>query len=490
MTPSRRQHAAQISDHALWYVYMVIAAGSAALEVSLADGLHVASPLVFATYLGLAVVASVFKMGLPGIEGTYSLNTLFILFGLYYLSPGETVIVGCAAIVAQSLWNARQTPSILQIIFNIANVALSIGAAFAVTNIAFEHGAEAYRPALMAAAAFVQFAVNTLVVSGILSLLEDKPLDQIWLRWFEWSFPYYAIGAALVALLPFHGRVAQPEAWIILLPLFYLVHFFYGLSITARASGGPGEELFAGELLPRTARIYMSAVMGIGGMVLARALVAFDGTNLVRFAGIMVLGVVASTWKVQLPGMPVTISAGFVVTLYAIAALPFSHAVAIGAASCLTQVLWKEEPRAPALQSGFSVASLAIATALACWAVQNAMPRIAWAQSVTATLAIATVLLFGVNSLLISTAICLNSAKPLQGVWEGCYFWSFPYYLAGAGAAGLMVMTSRIAGWPASVIVLALMGMLFISYRRHVGNAVARGAALAGAAPEITEGTS
>ncbi len=92
-------------DRVLWYVYLVIAAGSAALAVSLADGLHVASPVIFGTYLGLAIVASLFKMRLPGMEGTYSLNTLFILFGLYYLSPGETTVAGCAAVTVQSLWS-------------------------------------------------------------------------------------------------------------------------------------------------------------------------------------------------------------------------------------------------------------------------------------------------------------------------------------------------------------------------------------------------
>ncbi len=470
-------------DRALWYVYLVIAAGSAALAVSLADGLHIASPLVFGIYLGLALVASLVKMRLPGMEGTYSLNTLFILFGLYYLSPGETIIAGCAAVTVQSLWAARHKPAMLQIVFNIANVTLSIGAAFAATSIAQVDGAEAYRPALMAAAAFVQFAVNTLIVSGVLSLLQGEQLDEIWGQWFEWTFPYYVIGAALVALLPFRGRMAQPEAWIILLPLLYLVHFFYGLSIGAKDPEATADRSLAGLLAPRGAVIYMRIALGVGALLLARALVAFDTLDPLRFAAFFVLGVVASTWKIRLPGMPATISLGFVVTLFSIAEMPWSQAIVISAVTCLVQVVWKAQRRPSKLQTAFSMASLAISTALAHWVVRSSMPSAQWANSVTATLAISTALLFCVNTLLISAAICLCSAKPLRGIWQGCYFWSFPCYLAGAGAAGLMVMTARSAGWMASVIILPLMGMVYVSYRRHVGIAVARGVA----DPGVTE---
>ena len=466
-------------DRVLWYVYLVIAAGSAALAVLLADGLHVASPLIFGAYLGLAIAASLFKMRLPGMEGTYSLNTLFILFGLYYLSPGETTIAGCVAVTIQSLCGAWRKPSMLQIVFNIANVTLSIGAAFAATSIALVGGAEAYRPALMAAAAFVQFAVNTLIVSGVLSLLQGERLDEIWGQWFEWSFPYYVIGAALVALLPFRGRMAQPEAWIILLPLLYLVHFFYGLSIGAKNPEATADRSLAGQLVPRNAAIYMRIALGVGALLLARALVAFDTLDPVRFAAFFTLGVVASTWKIRLPGMPATISLGFVVTLFSIAEMPWSQAIVISAVTCLVQVLWKARQRPSTLQTAFSMASLAISTALAHWVVRSSLPSVQWTSSITATLAISTAVLFCVNTLLISAAICLSSrgtnAKPLRGIWQGCYFWSFPCYLAGAGAAGLMVMTARSAGWMASVIILPLMGMVYVSYRRHVGIAVARG---------------
>ncbi len=219
----------------------------------------------------------------------------------------------------------------------------------------------------------------------------------------------------------------------------------------------------------------MRIALGVGALLLARALVAFDTLDPVRFAAFLALGVVASTWKIRLPGMPATISLGFVVTLFSIAEMPFSQAIVISAITCLVQVLWKAQRRPSTLQTAFSMASLAISTALAHWVVRSSVLSVQWTSSITATLAISTAVLFCVNTLLISAAICLSSAKPLKGIWQGCYFWSFPCYLAGAGAAGLMVMTARSAGWMASVIILPLMGMVYVSYQRHVGHAVARG---------------
>ena len=67
-----------------------------------------------------------------------------------------------------------------------------------------------------------------------------------------WSFPYYLIGTALVGLTPSFGNsVGQRvdgEAWLILLPLVYLVHFYVGPTyavarISPDTTAQPGESL-------------------------------------------------------------------------------------------------------------------------------------------------------------------------------------------------------------------------------------------------------
>ena len=61
----------------------------------------------FFCYLGVAVLASGLKVQLPGIDGTMSVNFLFILLGVMELSLPETLVIGCAASLVQSVWQTR-----------------------------------------------------------------------------------------------------------------------------------------------------------------------------------------------------------------------------------------------------------------------------------------------------------------------------------------------------------------------------------------------
>jgi hypothetical protein len=196
-----------------------------------------------------------------------------------------------------------------------------------------------------------------------------------------------------------------------------------------------------------------------------------------QFMAWIALGLLVSTWKVRLPGMMATISVGFVVTLFAITELPFFQTIVITAVIGTAQALWKPEQRPSAMKTIFSVSSLILSTALVFWVVRSTLLPAEILKSLPVLLTIATALLYLLNSLMISAAICLSARKPLSATWQECYFWSFPYYLAGSAASGMMVVTSRTAGWVPSLLVLPLMGMLYVSYRQHVGKAVARNAA-------------
>jgi hypothetical protein len=71
---------------------------------------------------------------------------------------------------------------------------------------------------------------------------------------------------------------------------------------------------------------------------------------------------------------------------------------------------------------------------------------------------------------MVATVLCLVESRPLLHVWQNCYFWSFPYYLVGSAAAGLMTATCRSAGWQASLLVLPMTGLVYLTYRLHVSH--------------------
>jgi hypothetical protein len=68
--------------------------------------------------------------------------------------------------------------------------------------------------------------------------------------------------------------------------------------------------------------------------------------------------------------------------------------------------------------------------------------------------------------------LALVDSKPLASVWQRCYFWSFPYYLVGAAAAGIMTAT---VAWAPSLLVLPLVGLVFVCYRMQLSQAVSEG---------------
>jgi len=89
-------------------------------------------------------------------------------------------------------------------------------------------------------------------------------------------------------------------------------------------------------------------------------------------------------------------------------------------------------------------------------------------------LVVSALILYGSNTAIVAGMMALAALKPLSGVWKIWYFWSLPYYLVGAAVAGVMMATSRMADWRASLLVLPLMGLVYLSYRVHVRRAVDR----------------
>src|SRR6266849_1918505 len=74
----------------------------------------------FICYLAIALASSLVKVSLPGITGTVSLNSLFVLIGIVELSLSETLIMASAATLVQCLWRVKERPKFAQVLFSVA----------------------------------------------------------------------------------------------------------------------------------------------------------------------------------------------------------------------------------------------------------------------------------------------------------------------------------------------------------------------------------
>ena len=446
------------------YVYGVIAAGSLVLALSLATWSS-PHPLEWALFLVLAVLASIPKLRLPGMTATDSPSFLILLYGVIHFTLPEAVTMAGAAATAQMLCNSKKRSTLLQVLFSVANVIVTVAACYLVARVWLAAELARYQPAVLALVAAQYFVINTVLVSGVLALLEGKPLAVVCRRWYEWSFPYYLIGAALVGLISSPGHSFGGEAWLILLPLVYLVHFFVGLAHWKAAPGSHEEQGGAG--LPRAARKYVWGVLAAGVLVLAAAALGWQSPDPARFAVYLAFGLVTATLKVRFPRMTGTISVSFVPLLVTIAEMSFAEAVLTGVLVAAVQSLWKPERRPQRIQVLFNAACLAVSTAGAYMVSRRAMEP--WlGHSLIATLIVATLVLYCINTAMVALVLALVARKPLGTMWQVCYFWSCPYYLVGVAAAGLMMSACRTAGWPPSLLVLPLMAMVTVSYRVHV----------------------
>jgi len=182
----------------------------------------------FLCYLAVAVLASGLKVQLPGIDGTMSVNFLFILLGVVELSLGETLVIGCTATLVQSVWQARNRLDPIKVVFNVFGMMANASALCYATYHRLD-GVMVAKPVLLLVAALVFFLANTLPVSVVIALTESKSVRKIWSECYFWSFPYYMVGAAAVGLVGVINRRAGWQTSLLVLPLIYWVYRSYRL---------------------------------------------------------------------------------------------------------------------------------------------------------------------------------------------------------------------------------------------------------------------
>ncbi len=185
--------------------------------------------LRFTAYLGIALLASGLKVVLPGINGTMSVNFLFILLGVLELSFSETVVIGCAATLVQCFYKMNRPTKTVRVLFNVCSMmAPAIGAAYWV----YHHSGGMLRnstPLMLMAAGCVFFLTNTMPIAIVISLAEKKEFRKIWSECYFWSFPYYLAGAGLVAFISYVNRYIGWQTSLLVLPIVYWIYRSYRL---------------------------------------------------------------------------------------------------------------------------------------------------------------------------------------------------------------------------------------------------------------------
>ena len=190
----------------------------------------------FACYLLVAVLASSLKIQLPGIDGTMSVNFLFILLSVLELNLPETLAIGCTATLAQCLFGTRQKPVPVKIVFNVFSMMAN---AIFVSYFAY-HALQRWLGTgtlpLLVITALIFFVANTVPVAVIIAMTEGKSAHKVWAECHFWSFPFYMVGAAVVFGVGYFSRQVGWQTSLLILPLVYWVYRSYHLYLAKLAT--------------------------------------------------------------------------------------------------------------------------------------------------------------------------------------------------------------------------------------------------------------
>lgn len=217
--------------------------------------------------------------------------------------------------------------------------------------------------------------------------------------------------------------------------------------------------------MPIRAKVFISVVIAAGAAILLLSLVTDHQLRYFeRFSQCLILALLASTFKIRLPGMKNTIAASFVLFLIALDALEFNEVLIIAVLSCLTQCFWRPKSRPKAVQVVFSLASTTISIALAFASTISLRA----AHAVVPELVLASAVFFAVNSGLTSAVVALVRGQRLLELWSNCHRWAFPYYLLGSILSVAVTLTERISGWTPALAMLPVMYMIYLCYGQWV----------------------
>src|ERR1700683_2980251 len=218
--------------------------------------------------------------------------------------------------------------------------------------------------------------------------------------------------------------------------------------------------------LPIGAKAFIGLVIAAGMASLLQAAIHQSSKNIAEFICYLGIAILASRLRVTLPGITGTLSVNFLFILVGVAELSYSEAITLGAISMLAQC-WSGK-RPGAIQMTFNVCPGCVSTAAA-YLVYHSFLVNELIVNRPLILCLAASVYFIVNAGSIAIVISFSEGKPLRRILVDCYFWSFPYYLLGAGIAGAIAWFNHAFNWETSLLFVPAIYLIYRSYRLYLG---------------------
>ena len=223
--------------------------------------------------------------------------------------------------------------------------------------------------------------------------------------------------------------------------------------------------------LPIPARVFVSAVILTGGVLLAVYLPVrtVASPNVWILLTLLFLSSLTSVFKVTLPlsRSGSTMSVSYAADFAALLLLGPNETMMVAALSAYSQCTFRTKERNPLYRTMFSMGCLIITVKAAgiAYMMLGGTPGSPALLSQAKPLVAAATTYFIVNTLTVATAIGLSTRQPILKVWNENFLWSAPSYFVGAGAAA--VASWMVVGLSAHWLATLAAAPLYLTYRTY-----------------------
>jgi diguanylate cyclase (GGDEF)-like protein/putative nucleotidyltransferase with HDIG domain len=215
------------------------------------------------------------------------------------------------------------------------------------------------------------------------------------------------------------------------------------------------------------ARLFIGITAALGALALADTLWHWQSVDLTRFVCYLLVAVIASRLKIQLPGIDGTMSFNFLFILLSVLELNLPETMLLGCTATLAQCVFGTRQKVVPIKVVFNVFSMMANAIVLSYFAYHDLQRVLGAG--TLPLLIITALVFFVaNTVPVAVIISLTEGKKAHKVWAECHFWSFPFYMVGAAVVFAVGSISKHVGWQTSLLVLPLVYWVYRSYHLYL----------------------
>ncbi|HEY2845353.1 MAG TPA: hypothetical protein VGJ09_16940, partial [Bryobacteraceae bacterium] len=174
------------------------------------------------------------------------------------------------------------------------------------------------------------------------------------------------------------------------------------------------------------------------------------------WAVFLIAAVLSGFLQIHLRGLGTRLSVRFFVVLLGIATLSWPEIAVIACLSAIVESLVWTRPRPPAAAAAWHTV-IAVIASLAAYAIYH-VPSSGIASS-PLLMVLAAIVYFLVSS--------AASAKSIV-LWKQSLFWTFPHYVAGGSAAGLLTIADRHNGWEITLLVVPMLYWMVHAYKLYL----------------------